>query len=334
MTESIAPFQALVVEKEGDRFQAGVKELKLEDLPAGEVLIRVSYSGVNFKDGLACLSNGGIVRTYPHIPGIDLAGTVVTSADARFQPGQAVLVTGFDLGVAHFGGFSQMARVPADWVVALPPGLTAYEAMAIGTAGLTAAMSIDRLEHNGLAPGQGPVLVTGATGGVGSFAVALLAARGYEVAASTGKAAEHDYLRSLGAQDVLERSALEPEAIKPLEKQKWAAAVDPVGGRSLAYILASIRYGGSVAVSGLTGGGSVPTSVHPFILRGVSLLGIDSVQYPAERRYALWERLAADLKPTGHLERIGGTRIRLAEVPQYAADILQGRIKGRVVVEL
>lgn len=326
-------FQALVINKQEDRLHIGVKQLTLEQLPAGDVLIRVSYSGVNYKDGLACLPDGGVVRSYPHVPGIDLAGTVVSSADERFRPGQQVLVTGFDLGVSRFGGFSELARVPADWVVPLPPGLTAFEAMCIGTAGLTAAMSIDRLEHNGLQPGQGPVLVTGATGGVGSFAVALLAARGYEVAASTGKAAEHDYLRGLGAQTVLERSALEPEAMKPLEKQQWAAAVDPVGGRSLTYILASIRYGGSVAVSGLTGGGAVPTSVYPFILRGVSLLGIDSVYYPAERRYALWERLAADLQPAGHLRRIG-KRIRLEEVPQYANDILEGRIRGRVVVEL
>jgi len=326
-------FRALVVDKQEDRLHIGVKQLTLEQLPAGDVLIRVSYSGVNYKDGLACLPDGGVVRSYPHVPGIDLAGTVVSSVDERFRPGQQVLVTGFDLGVSRFGGFSELARVPADWVVPLPPGLTAFEAMCIGTAGLTAAMSIDRLEHNGLQPGQGPVLVTGATGGVGSFAVALLAARGYEVAASTGKAAEQDYLRGLGAQTVLERSALEPEAMKPLEKQQWAAAVDPVGGRSLAYILASVRYGGSVAVSGLTGGGAVPTSVYPFILRGVSLLGIDSVYYPAERRYALWERLAADLQPSGHLQRIG-KRIRLEEVPQYANDILEGRIRGRVVVEL
>ncbi|MBE1446961.1 putative YhdH/YhfP family quinone oxidoreductase [Paenibacillus sp. OAS669] len=326
-------FQALVIDKQGERFEIGVKELTVEDLPEGEVLIRVSFSGVNYKDGLACLPNSSIVRTYPHVPGIDLAGTVVASTDPRFQAGQAVLVTGFELGVSHFGGLSQMARVPADWVVPLPPGLEPHDAMAIGTAGLTAAMSIDRLEHNGLQPGQDPVLVTGATGGVGSFAVALLAARGYHVAASTGKAAEHDYLRSLGAQEIIDRSELSPESIKPLEKQRWAAAVDPVGGKSLAYLLASIRYGGSVAVSGLTGGGAIPTTVHPFILRGVNLLGIDSVQYPAERRYELWKRTAEDLLPTGHLSRIA-RRIRLDEVPHYAEEILQGRIKGRVIVEL
>ncbi|MCS7462031.1 acryloyl-CoA reductase [Paenibacillus doosanensis] len=326
-------FQALVVEKEGERFEVGVKTLRIEDLPAGDVLIHVAFSGVNYKDGLACIPNGGIVRSYPHVPGIDLAGFVVQSADARFQAGQAVLVTGFDLGVAHFGGLSELARVPAEWVVPLPAGLEPYEAMTIGTAGLTAAMSVDRLEKNGLRPEHGPVLVTGATGGVGSFAVALLAAKGYRVAAATGKAAEHDYLRSLGAQEIIGRSELSPEAIRPLEKQRWAAAVDPVGGRSLAYILASVRYGGAVAVSGLTGGGEIPATVHPFILRGVSLLGIDSVQYPAELRYELWERTAAALKSTGHLERIA-RRIRLDEVPGYAAEILKGRMRGRVIVEL
>lgn len=333
MPTEMNQFQALIVDKQGERFEIGIKELTVDDLPEGEVLIRVLFSGINYKDGLACQPNSSIVRTYPHVPGIDLAGTVVSSTDARFHTGQAVLVTGFDLGVSHFGGLSQMARVPAEWVVPLPPGLEPHEAMAIGTAGFTAAMSIDRLEHNGLQPGQGPVLVTGATGGVGSFAVALLAARGYHVVASTGKAAEHDYLRSLGAQEIIERSELTPEAIKPLEKQRWAAAVDPVGGRSLAYLLASIRYGGAVAVSGLTGGGAIPTTVHPFILRGVSLLGIDSVQYPAERRYALWKRTADDLRPTGHLSRIA-QRIRLDEAPHYAEEILQGRIKGRIIVEL
>ncbi|MDF2963963.1 MAG: quinone oxidoreductase, YhdH/YhfP family [Paenibacillus sp.] len=330
------PFEALVVNHEGDLFEIGMKKLQVEDLPEGEVLIRVHYSGLNYKDGLACRPRGGIVRSYPHIPGIDLAGEVCSSADARFHPGQRVAVTGFGLGVTHFGGFSALARVPADWVVPLPPELQPREAMAIGTAGLTAAISIERLEHNGLQPGQGPVLVTGATGGVGSFAVALLAAKGYEVVASTGKAEAHDYLRALGAREVVGRlGGAGPEAaVKPLEKQQWAGAVDPVGGSGLAFLLASIRYGGSVAVSGLTGGGAVPTTVHPFILRGVNLLGIDSVQYPIERRRALWERMAAELKETGHLERIGSRTVRLQEVPQAAEEILAGGVTGRIVVEL
>ncbi|MCR8635464.1 oxidoreductase [Paenibacillus radicis (ex Xue et al. 2023)] len=327
-----------MVNKQDDQLAISLQELQVEDLPAGEVLIRVHYSGVNYKDALACRLDGGIVRSYPHIPGIDLAGEVCTSADARFHPGQKVIVTGFGLGVSHFGGFSAMARVPADWVVPLPAGLEPREAMAIGTAGLTAAISIERMEHNGLHPAQGPVLVTGATGGVGSVAVALLAARGYEVAASTGKAEEHDYLRALGARDIVGRlSAAAAGAVvpaKPLEKQQWAGAVDPVGGSGLAFLLASIRYGGSVAVSGLTGGGTVPTTVHPFILRGVNLLGIDSVQYPIERRSALWERMAAELKSDGQLERIGSRTIRLQDVPHAAEEILAGRVRGRIVVEL
>lgn len=329
-------FRALVADKDpvSGHFHLGVRELTETELPEGEVLIRVQYSSLNYKDALACQPKSSIVQRYPHVPGIDLAGTVLSSQSPRFQPGQAVVVTGFGLGVSHFGGYSQLARVPADWVVPLPPGLEPADAMAIGTAGLTAAMSVDALERHGLAPEQGPVLVTGATGGVGSFAVALLAARGYRVAAATGKAAEHGYLRELGAQEVVPRSDLQRDAVRPLEKQAWAAAVDPVGGQALAFILASIQYGGAVAVSGLTGGGSVPTTVHPFILRGVSLLGIDSVYFPLDRRYALWERLALDLKPTGHLQRIGASRIRLEHVPEAAEAILQGQIKGRVVVEL
>lgn len=328
-------FEALWVQKAEDRLAIGLRELRVEELPAGEVLIRVHYSGLNYKDALACRLNGGVVRSYPHIPGIDLAGEVCASADARFQPGQQVLVTGFGLGVSHFGGYSAVARVPADWVVPLPEGLTPREAMAIGTAGLTAAISIERMEHNGLHSGQGPVLVTGATGGVGSIAVALLAAKGYEVVASTGKAAEHDYLRALGAHSIVGRLSADAAAPpKPLEKQQWAGAVDPVGGSALGFLLASIRYGGSVAVSGLTGGGAVPTTVHPFILRGVNLLGIDSVQYPIHRRSALWERMAADLLPAGKLELIGSRTIGLQEVPEAAEEVLAGRIRGRVVVAL
>jgi putative YhdH/YhfP family quinone oxidoreductase len=329
-----------MVNKENNQFHIGVQELPVDELPAGEVLIRVLYSGLNYKDALACRPDGGIARSYPHIPGIDLGGEVVTSVDTRFRTGQRVIVTGFGLGVSHFGGFSAMARVPADWVVPLPEGLEPRDAMAIGTAGLTAAISIERMEHNGLHPGLGPVLVTGATGGVGSLAVALLAAKGYEVSASTGKAEEHEYLRALGARDIVGRLGTAATAdgaaapVKPLEKQQWAGAIDPVGGSGLAFLLASIRYGGSVAVSGLTGGGAVPTTVHPFILRGVNLLGIDSVQYPIERRSALWERMAADLQAAGQLERIGSRTIRLHEVPQAAEELLAGRVRGRMVVEL
>ncbi|MEK3915560.1 acryloyl-CoA reductase [Paenibacillus sp. FSL H7-0331] len=327
-------FEALVVDKQGDDFKIGLQEMKLEDLSQGEVVVRVHYSSLNYKDGLACMANGGIVRSYLHIPGIDLAGTVLSSTDSRFSTDQKVIVTGFGLGVSHSGGFSSIARVPADWVVPLPPALELDEAMMIGTAGLTAALSIERLEYNGLSPQRGTVLVTGATGGVGSFAVALLAARGYQVAASTGKEAEHDYLRSLGASEIISREALNPASRRPLEKQAWAAAVDPVGGSSLAYILASLQYGGSVAVSGLTGGGDLPTTVHPFILRGANLLGIDSVHYPIERRYPLWEQIAVDLKSSGKLNQIGSSRIRLTEIPEYTEKILDGRIRGRIVIEI
>ncbi|SFL43260.1 putative quinone oxidoreductase, YhdH/YhfP family [Paenibacillus sp. 1_12] len=327
-------FDALVVDKQGDQFKVGLQKMKLEELSQGEVVIRVHYSSLNYKDGLACIPNGGVVRSYLHIPGIDLAGTVVSSMDSRFSIDQKVIVTGFGLGVSHSGGFSTIARVPADWIVPLPPALELDEAMVIGTAGLTAALSIERLEHNGLNPQSGAVLVTGATGGVGSFAVALLAARGYRVAASTGKSEEHDYLRMLGAHEIISREALNPSSRRPLEKQAWAAAVDPVGGSSLAYILASLQYGGSVAVSGLTGGGDLPTTVHPFILRGANLLGIDSVHYPIERRYPLWEQIADDLKFNGNLKRIGSRRIRLSEIPTYVENILDGRIRGRVVIEM
>lgn len=326
--------QALVANKRGDQFEIGLRELQVEDLPDGEVLIRVQYSSLNYKDCLACSSDGGIVRSYPHIPGIDLAGTVITSDVEKFRPGQSVIVTGFGLGVSHFGGFSTTARVPADWVVPLPHNLELREAMVIGTAGLTAAISIERLENNGLSPDRGPVLVTGATGGVGSFAVAMLAARGYQVVASTGKESEHDYLRALGAHEIINRDELNPAAFKPLEKQLWAAAIDPVGGRSLAFILAAIQYGGSVAVSGLTGGTALPATVYPFILRGVSLLGVDSVQYPIERRSSLWEHMAASLKLSGQLDRIGGSGIGLKEIPYYVEEMLNGRIRGRIWVKL
>ncbi|NHN28254.1 oxidoreductase [Paenibacillus agricola] len=330
----VEKFQALVIDKNQEGFHIGLKQMALDNLPEGEVLIRVQYSSLNYKDGLACTPNGGIVRSYPHVPGVDLAGVVITSTDVRFEPGQQVIVTGFGLGVSHFGGFSQVARVPAKWVVPLPAGLQPQEAMLIGTAGLTAAISIELLEHNGLSPEQGSVLVSGATGGVGSFAVAMLAARGYKVVAATGKASEHAYLHALGAREIIGREQLNPEVRKPLEKQQWAAAIDPVGGSSLAFILASLQAGGAAAVSGLTGGVDVPTTVHPFILRGVHLLGVDSVNYPIDRRSSLWEQIARDLKQQGHLEHIARLTIPLREVAHYAEEIRQGRIRGRVVIEV
>lgn len=325
-------FRALVVDKDGLTLNRSIQTLRLEDLPEGDVTIRVAYSGVNYKDGLACSPDGGIVRQYPFVPGIDLAGTVEASASDRFQVGDEVLVTGYGLGVSHFGGFSEMARVPAAWVVPLPQGLTLREAMIIGTAGFTAALSVYRLLANGVERSQGPVLVTGATGGVGSLAVAILARLGFEVTASTGKAGEADYLRRLGAKEVIGRSDVLDASAKPLLSQRWAAAVDPVGGATLASILRTLKYGGSVAVSGLTGGTGVETTVHPFILRGISLLGIDSVSCPAELRLKVWQLLGSDWKPDT-LELMPH-EIGLDALPSAAASILKGELVGRTIVRL
>src|SRR5690625_2834384 len=296
-------FRALIVNQTENEFTVDLTDLSLDDLPEGEVIIRVAYSSVNYKDGLAATPDGKIVRNYPHVPGIDLAGTVVSSEDNKFKEGDKVIATSYEIGVSHYGGYSEYARIPAKWIVPLPEGLTMKEAMTYGTAGFTAALSIYQLEHNGLEPENGPVLVTGASGGVGSSAVAMLAKSGYEVVASTGKTTEHDYLRKIGAEEIISREELQPEKIRPLDKQRWAAAVDPVGGKTLAYILSTIKYGGSVAVTGLTGGPKLPTTVFPFILRGINLLGIDSVYCPMEIRKKLWERMAADLKPD-HLKEI------------------------------
>lgn len=327
-------FRALVVDKaESGDVSTEVRELSIDQLPEGEVTIRTAYSSVNYKDGLASIPNGNIARMYPLILGIDVAGIVVTSSDARFKEGDNVLVTGFELGVAHYGGFSEYVRVPAEWVVPLPSGLTLKEAMAYGTAGFTAALSVQRLEESGVTPEKGEVLVTGATGGVGSLAVAMLAEKGYDVVASTGKDAEHGYLRELGVKEIVTREEMSPETFKPIGKPRWAGAVDPVGGKTLAYILSTTKYGGAVAVSGLTGGTSVPTSVFPFILRGVNLLGIDSVYCPMEIRLPLWERMANDLKPNG-LEAGIVHEITLNELPQTLARILQGQIRGRAIVKL
>src|SRR5699024_6444745 len=268
---------------------------------------------------------------YPFVPGIDLAGTVVSTTDSRFKEGDDVIATSYEIGVSHYGGYSEYARIPADWIVPLPEGLTLKEAMNYGTAGFTAALSSHQLEHNGLTPEDGQVLVTGATGGVGSSAVAMLKKRGYDVVASTGKKREHDYLRKLGASEIISREDLQPETIRPLDKQRWAGAVDPVGGKTLAYILSTTKYRGSVAVTGLTGGTKVATTVFPFILRGVNLLGIDSVYCPMSIRVALWKRMAADLKPDGLADMT--TEISLDELPEKLKDILAGKLTGRTVVK-
>lgn len=326
-------YRALVVDKQDGQFSVGVRELPFDQLPAGDVTIRVAYSTVNYKDGLACTPDGRIIRDYPMVPGVDLSGTVTESSDARFRAGDEVVVTGFDQGVAHPGGFAEYARVPAGWVVKLPSGLSLREAMALGTAGFTAALSVQRLEENGLRPGNGPVLVTGSTGGVGSTAVGMLAGRGYEVAASTGKAVEHDFLRGLGASEILTREEVSAQSNRPLERERWAGGVDPVGGDTLAYLIRTTKYGGSIASSGLTGGTTLNTTVFPFILRGVNLLGIESVMCPMAVRDPLWQRLATDLKPKGLTASIAHD-ITLEQVPELVPVILRGGVTGRAVVRI
>ncbi len=327
------PFKAFIVNKTEHNFTAELGELTHEQLPTGEVLVRVAYSSVNYKDGLAATPDGKVVRTYPFVPGIDLSGTVVESSDARFKVGDEVIATSYALGVSHFGGFSEYARVRAEWVVPLPTGLTLKEAMALGTAGFTAALSIHQLQKNGLTPDKGSVLVTGATGGVGSIAISILKKLGYTVAASTGKEEEHEYLKSLGVSEIIGRAETSAESTRPMEKERWAGCIDAVGGTTLAYLLRSTKYGGSVAACGNTGGVNVTTTVFPFILRGVNLLGIDSVQCPMELRRELWQQLAHEYKPTSLLESIS-KEATLAELPQLLATILTGGIRGRTVVRV
>ncbi len=325
-------FRAYVVNKTPEAFEKGMKEVTLDDLPPGEVLIRVAYSGVNYKDGLATLPNGGVVRKYPLIPGIDLSGSVVESSDERFKAGDEVLVTSYDLGVSHSGGFSEYARVPAAWVVPLPRGLNLKEAMILGTAGFTAALSIHRLELNGLTPASGPVLVTGATGGVGSMSVCMLANLGYTVAVSTGKETEHEYLRNLGASEILSRAEVSAETGKPLEKERWGGSIDSVGGSTLAYLTRTTKTDCSIAACGVTGGNPLNTTVFPFILRGVSILGINTATTPMELRSGLWERLATDLKPRD-LDLISTREAGLDDLPEITSTILKGGVKGRVLIK-
>ena len=326
-------FNAFVVNKTEDDFSAKIQKVTIDDLSSGEVIIKVAYSSVNYKDGLASIPEGKIVRSYPFIPGIDLAGTVVRSNDARFSDGDQVIVTSYELGVSHTGGYSEYARVPADWIVPLPDGLSFEEAMVLGTAGFTAALSVHRLEENGLTPEKGSVLVTGATGGVGSIAVAMLAKRGYHVVASTGKESEYKYLKAIGASEVISREDVNGEKYRPLDKQLWAAAVDPVGGKTLSSIVSKLHYNGSVAVSGLTGGTDVPTTVFPFILRGTNILGIDSVYCPMETRKNLWMRMATDLKPEALLHTIK-QEVTLDSLPQALSAILRGEARGRSIVKI
>lgn len=323
--------RAFVAERRDGEVERGVGTIASTDLGDGDVTVRVEWSSVNYKDALATVADGKVARISPLVPGIDLAGEVV-SADAAGGPavGTKVLVHGYDLGVAHHGGYAEYARVPAAWVVPLPTGLSARQAMAIGTAGFTAALSVQRLEEHGTHPDAGPVLVTGATGGVGSMAVAMLAARGFCVAASTGKRDAHDWLRGLGAAEIVDRSETSADSRRPLEPERWAAAVDCVGGATLASVLRALRYGGAVAASGLTGGSALPTTVLPFILRGIALLGIDSVALPLHDRRALWERLATDLRPP-HLD---AHEVALEDLPAALDTLLAGEAQGRTVVRI
>ena len=325
--------RAFTVGKGADgTWQRQIVEMGVDSLGDGDVLIAVECSGINFKDGLASTESGKVARIDPLIPGVDLAGTVVSSSDPAFAVGDAVIAHGYDVGVAHHGGFSTLARIPAGWVVPMPAGLDARRAMMVGTAGYTSALSVDALERAGLTPGSGPVLVTGATGGVGSMAVGMLAARGYEVVASTGKADTADWLRSLGASDVIDRSETAAESARPLEKERWAGAVDCVGGSTLAYVLRTLRYGASVAASGLTGGNGLATTVLPFILRGANLLGIDSVQTPIGPRRAMWQRIATDLRPTW-LDTEPFEMVGLDALAPQLDRILAGGMRGRVLVD-
>ena len=306
-------------------------QLSLDDLSAGTLVIKAAFSSVNYKDALAGTGAGKIMRRFPLIGGIDVAGSVESSADPRFKAGDQVLVHGYELGVAHDGGYAGYVRVPADWVVPVPLGLSLFDAMAIGTAGFTAALSLVEMERNGLAPGNGPVVVTGATGGVGSIAIQCLAARGYQVTAVTGKPQEEDYLRSLGASLILDRSEV-PLGTRPLEKSTWAGAVDAVGGATLAWLTRTMNYGGCIASSGLTGGTELNTTVLPFILRAVKLLGIDSVMCPMPARVEVWRRLATDLRPA----RLGdiAREIPLDGLPSAFDALLKGQVRGRYVVKL
>ncbi len=309
-----------------------VTTVDAESLGDGDVVVRVQYSGINYKDGLASSEQGKVARLDPIIPGIDLAGVVEASGDPTIAVGSMVIAHGYDIGVAHHGGYAELARVPAGWVVPMPAGLDARTAMLVGTAGYTAAMSVAALEDHGLRPGAGPVLVTGASGGVGSMAIGMLAARGHEVVASTAKLGDADWLRSLGASDVIDRAEMAPESGRPLEKERWAGAVDCVGGNTLAHILRTLRYGSAVAASGLTGGTSLPATVLPFILRGVSLLGIDSVQTAIEPRRRLWERIGSDLKPTW-LDTLDTETVGLDDLAPQLDRILAGGMRGRVLVD-
>ena len=327
-------FNALVVNKdeESGKTSAAVEQISTDQLPEGNVVVNVEYSTVNYKDGLCIGPGGGLVREYPHVPGVDFAGTVESSDDARYNAADSVVLTGWRVGEVHWGGYAQKARVNANWLVPLPSGLSARQAMAVGTAGFTAMLAVMALEDHGLKPDQGPVLVTGAAGGVGSVATAILANLGYEVAAVTGRPETEDYLRGLGATLIVPREDINETVKRPLERETWAGCVDAVGGDMLARILGQMKYGGSVSAVGLAGGAGLPATVIPFLLRGVNLLGIDSVMQPYDNRLRAWERIAKDL-PMDKLEAMIHPAT-LGDLPALGKDILKGQVKGRVVVDV
>ena len=328
----MASFRAYRIYSEDGKVQARLVQAALDELDPGEVVIKTAFSSVNYKDALAATGAGKIIRRFPCIGGVDGCGTVTSSSDARFKAGDEVICTSFDLGVAHDGGYAEYLRVPAGWVVPLPTGLTLFESMALGTAGFTAGLAVERMEHEGLDPGKGPVIVTGATGGVGSIAVDILAKAGYDVTALTGKEAEAGYLKQLGAKQIILRSSLDLSRIKPLDKATWAGAVDNLGGDTLAWLASTMQVGGALASIGLAASHTLNTTVMPFILRGVSLLGVDSVNAPMGPRQKVWQRLASDLKPR-HLADMC-TTVALDELPVVFDRILKGQARGRTVVKL
>ncbi len=323
-------FNALVLTQNDKQTQAEVRQLSVADLPEGEVLVDVSYSSLNYKDGLAVTGLGKIIRQFPMVPGIDFAGVVSESADPRYKAGDEVILTGWGVGENHWGGMAQKARVKADWLVPMPQNADAAKAMMVGTAGLTAMLCVQALQQAGVTPEQGEVLVTGASGGVGSVAVTLLAQLGYRVVASSGRVESNgELLKQLGASDVIDRSEFE-QAGRPLDKQRWAGVVDTVGNQVLATALTQINYGGSAAICGLAGGFALPTTVMPFILRGVNLLGVDSVACPFEKRVKAWEQVIA-LLPESFYQQACQT-VALEQVPEFAQQIVKGKVTGRVLV--
>ncbi len=324
--------RAFVVDKDGDGLATSVTELADQELGSDPVVIEVEWAACNFKDSMVVQPGNRVARRFPLVPGIDLAGTVVESGAPGVEVGETVLAHGYDLGVAHHGGFAERARVPAEWVVPLPEGVSARHAVSVGTAGFTAALSLRRLQDNGLGPGDGPVLVTGASGGVGSMAVSILSGHGYEVVASTGKAAEHPYLRGLGASEVIGRDEVGGDDGRVLGPERWAAAIDCVGGETLAAVLRTLRYGGSVAASGLTGGNALATTVYPFIVRAVALVGIDSVMTPIEERRAVWAKVADDY-PADRIESVVEREVGLEGIAAALDDLAAARVRGRVLVD-